>query len=334
MGWIHWLAYQKVPGVEVVAVCERDKKRLAGDWTDIKGNFGPPGEKVDLSGIATYENLEDLVADDQIDLVDICLPPAFHVETVIAAAAAGKHVFCEKPLALRPDDCVKAVAACQSADRQLMVGHVLPFFPEYAAARTAIDSGDYGDLIGGSFKRVISDPTWLTHFYDPDKVGGPLLDLHIHDAHLIRLLFGMPKTVYSTGRMKGDVVQFCQTTFGFEDGQIVSSTGGVINQQGRPFTHGFEIHLERATMHFEYAALNDGDESMPLKILTSDDKVIRPTISDGDPLNGFIAEIGEVVASIESGTASPILSGDLARDAVEMCRAQEVSVAMGKEIRL
>ena len=111
MGWIHWLAYQKVPGVEVVAVCERDKKRLAGDWTGIKGNFGPPGEKVDLSGIATYENLEDLFADEQIDMVDICLPPSFHVDAVIAAAAAGKHVFCEKPLALQPDDCVKAVAA-------------------------------------------------------------------------------------------------------------------------------------------------------------------------------------------------------------------------------
>ena len=82
MGWIHWLAYQNVPGVEVVAVCERDKKRLAGDWTDIKGNFGPPGEKVDLSGIATYENLEDLFADQQVDLVDICLPPSFHVDVI------------------------------------------------------------------------------------------------------------------------------------------------------------------------------------------------------------------------------------------------------------
>ena len=51
-------------------------------------------------------------------------------------------------------------------------------------------------MIGGSFKRVISDPQWLPHFYDPDKIGGPLLDLHIHDAHLIRLLFGMPSAVY------------------------------------------------------------------------------------------------------------------------------------------
>lgn len=334
MGWIHWLSYQKVPGVEVVAVCERDEKRLAGDWTDIKGNFGPPGEKVDLSAIATYDSLEKLFADENIDLIDICLPPSFHVDAVVGAAAAGKHVFCEKPLALNPEDCVRAVEACDKAGKQLMVGHVLPFFPEYEAARKIIDSGEYGELLGGSFKRVISDPTWLPDFYNPEKIGGPLLDLHIHDAHLIRLLFGMPKTVYSKGRMSGEVVKFCQTTFGYDGGKVVSSTGGVIDQAGRPFTHGFEIQLERATMHFEYAAVTDGDETMPLKIVTAGGDVIRPEIGDGDPINGFVQEITEVARSIESGVTSPILSGDLARDAVKICRAESVSVQTGKEVEI
>ena len=332
MGWIHWLAYKNVPNVEVVAICERDEKRLSGDWTDIKGNFGPAGENVDLSGISTYSNLEQMFADEKIDMVDICLPPAFHVDAVIGAAESGKHVFCEKPLSLQPDDCNKDVDACSKADKQLMVGHVLPFFPEYAAARKVIDSGEYGQLLGGNFKRVISDPTWLPDFYDPKKIGGPLLDLHIHDAHLIRLLFGMPKSVYAKGRMQGEVVKFCQTFFGYDDGKVVSSTGGVIDQQGRPFTHGFEIQLEKATLHFEYAAVADGDETMPLKILTSDGQVIRPTISDGDPVNGFIAEIAEVVASIENGKTSPILAGDLARDAVKICQAESVSVQTGKEV--
>ena len=51
MGWIHYLAYRKAPGVEVAAICTRDKKKLAGDWRGIRGNFGPPGEKVDVSGM-------------------------------------------------------------------------------------------------------------------------------------------------------------------------------------------------------------------------------------------------------------------------------------------
>ena len=48
-------------------------------------------------------------------------------------------------------------------------------------------------LLGGHFLRVISDPLWLKDFYDPHRVGGPLVDLHVHDAHFIRLLFGMPQ---------------------------------------------------------------------------------------------------------------------------------------------
>ena len=62
MGWIHWLAWQKVRGAQVAAICTRDKRRLTGDWRSIRGNFGPPGEQVDLSGIAAYANLDDLLS--------------------------------------------------------------------------------------------------------------------------------------------------------------------------------------------------------------------------------------------------------------------------------
>ena len=78
MGMVHYLNYQKLPGLNVVALCEQNKKRLAGDWTDIQGNFGPPGEQMDLSGIATYESSDDLIADANVDLVDVTLPPAAH----------------------------------------------------------------------------------------------------------------------------------------------------------------------------------------------------------------------------------------------------------------
>ena len=333
MGWIHWLAYQQITGVQVAAICEQDAKRLAGDWTDIQGNFGPPGEHVDLEGIATYQDLDDLVNDDSLDFIDICLPPSFHLKAIEAAAKAGKQVFCEKPLALNLNDCDLANQACQRGGVSLLVGHVLPFFPEYQIARQEIASGKYGELLGGHFKRVISDPTWLTHFYDPDKVGGPLIDLHIHDAHLIRLLFGMPNEVTSIGRTRNSVVSYCDSVFRFDNPDVcVSTCSGVINQQGRPFTHGFEIHLERATMHFEFAGFSDTGESMPLKILTSDGEVVRPTLDNTDPLQGFISEITEVVHSINTGELSEILAGELARDAIEMCQAQSESVITGQPV--
>ena len=119
------------------------------------------------------------------------------------------------------------VEASRTSGKQVLVGHVLPFVPEYAAARRMIDEGRHGKLLGGSFKRVISDPTWLKDFYDPTKVGGPLVDLHVHDAHLIRLLFGMPTAVASQGRMKGDVVAYCQSMFRFPDRSLVVSATSV-----------------------------------------------------------------------------------------------------------
>ena len=200
MGWTHYQAYQRVKDVQITAICEQNQKRLDGDWRDIQGNFGPPGEIVDVSSFNRYTSIDDLLADATVDVVDICLPPSAHADAAVKALEAGKHVFCEKPMALTVDDCERMVAAAKQADRLLVIGHVLPMFAEYAFVRRAADSGEYGKLLGGHFNRVISDPLWLKDFYDPQRCGGPLLDLHIHDAHYIRYLFGMPKSLVSRGR--------------------------------------------------------------------------------------------------------------------------------------
>ncbi|HAY79700.1 MAG TPA: gfo/Idh/MocA family oxidoreductase, partial [Planctomycetaceae bacterium] len=234
MGWIHYLAYQHATGAKLTAFCSRSEKKRAGDWRDIQGNFGPPGEQIDVSDLTAHASYEALLQDPDIDLVDICLPPDQHADATIAALQAGKHVLVEKPMALTTDQCEQMVNVAQEAGKQVFVAHVLPFFPEYAHARSVIADGQYGQLIGGNFKRVISDPLWLEDFYDPQRVGGPLVDLHVHDAHLIRMLFGMPSAVTSTGRMRGEVVEYCDTLFHFDDNPtlVVRATGGVINQQG------------------------------------------------------------------------------------------------------
>lgn len=336
MGWIHYLAYQRIRGVRVAAICEQDKKRLAGDWRDIQGNFGPRGEKVDVSQMARYESLDDLVADRHLDLIDVCLPPAAHPAAAIQALKSGKHVFCEKPMALTTADCRRMVQSAERADRLLMIGHVLPMFPEYAHAYKLINSGKYGKLIGGHFKRVISDPLWLKDFYDPQRVGGPLLDLHIHDAHLIRLLFGMPTSLVSQGRMRGEVVEFCNTMFRFDDPSlVVSATSGVINQQGRPFTHGFEIYLEKATLLFEFSVLGgEGVTLMPLTILDPKGKAVRAKLAEHDEISPFVGEIKEVLKSVKSGTPSAILGGDLARDAIILCHKQTDSVRKARPVKI
>src|SRR5262245_17764267 len=117
MGMIHYLAARQLQGGRVAAVCSRDPKKLAGDWRGIQGNFGPPGQMMDLSGVKKYDRLEALLADPDIDLIDVCNPTDLHPATAIQALRAGKHVLVEKAIALAPADADAMVRAAAEARR-------------------------------------------------------------------------------------------------------------------------------------------------------------------------------------------------------------------------
>jgi predicted dehydrogenase len=335
MGMVHWLSYQRLRGVRVAAICDRNAHRRKGDWRDIQGNFGPAGERVDLTGVRTYENVDALIDDTSIDLLDVTLPPFAHADVANRALRAGKHVFCEKPLALTPRDAARIALAARHAQRLLLVGHVLLFFQEYAWALRVIRSGKYGSLRGGSFKRIISDPIRLAHFWSTEKTGGPMLDLHIHDAHFIRLLFGQPSAVTSQGRFRGELAEHWNTQFQFAQRDVaVSATSGVINQSGRSFTQGFEIYLERATLAFDFAVFNGTGHSLcPPTLLDDRGSIKRPKLS-GDPMDAFAAELGEVVRCVRAKEVSEELSADLAKDAIRICEAETASLRRGRTVRL
>src|SRR5262249_45420965 len=188
-------------------------RKLAGDWRGIRGNFGPPGEVMDLSDVKKYDRVEALLADPDIDLIDVCNPTHLHPETAIAALKAGKHVLVEKAIALRPEDADAMLAAAKEAGKLLLVAHVLPFFPEFAYAAEAVRSDKYGRLLGAHFKRVISRPDWSNEIADATKTGGPAIDLHIHDTHFIGLVCGVPGAVFSTGVIENGAVQYLTTLY-------------------------------------------------------------------------------------------------------------------------
>lgn len=335
MGMIHYLSYKRNGDVQVAAIATPEAERRAGDWRAIKGNFGPPGEQMDLTGVETFETVDEMIDSATVDAIDITLPPAMHADAAVRALEAGKHVFCEKPIAMDTDDGRKMVAAAEAAQRQLLVGHVLPFFPEYAWAIEQIHSGKYGKLLGGAFRRVISDPAWLKNYWDAGKVGGPMLDLHVHDAHFIRLLFGKPAALSTVGRMRNELPEFWHTQFKFDSGATVEATSGTINQQGRPFDHGFEIHLEEATLLFEFAVIGEeGRYLCPPTVLDKSGGATLADLSDGDPMNAFSAELKEVANCLNQNKPSETLSAGLALDAVEMCHAQSASLASGELVVL
>jgi len=326
MGMIHYLAARNLGGARVEAICSREPKKLAGDWRGIQGNFGPAGTVMDLAGIKKYDRLDALLADPDIDLIDVCNPTHLHPQTALAALQAGKHVLVEKAIALRPEDADAMVAAAKKAGKLLMVAHVLPFFPEFAFAAEAVRSGKYGKLLGGHFKRVISRPDWSSEIGDASKTGGPAVDLHIHDTHFIGLLCGVPARVFSSGVMENGAVQYLTTQYLYgPGGPAVSCSSGAVAQKGRMFVHGYEVYLEKATLVYESGAT-------PLTLLTADGKADRPAVDAGDPLAAFTAEIQAAADGVAAGKEPPLLSGQLARDALVLCHRECDSVRTGAPV--
>jgi predicted dehydrogenase len=213
---------------------------------------------------------------------------------------------------------------------------VLPFFPEYDWARRVIRSGDYGQVRGGAFRRVISDPTWIKDFWSPERIGGPMLDLHIHDAHFIRLLFGMPQEVTTSGRMRNGLPEFWHSQFRFANRDlVVEATSGTIDQQGRAFTHSFEIHLERATLVFDFAVIGGAGRYLcEPTLLDSAGGVEHPKLPGGDPIDAFVSELREATRSVSEGKTSEILGAILAQDAIRLCEKQSDSLLSGQPVKI
>jgi predicted dehydrogenase len=337
MGMIHYQAASRLGGGRVAAVCSRDPKKLAGDWSSIQGNFGPRGGQVDLSAVARYADVAELLADPEVDLVDLCVPNDEHARLAIRALEAGKDVLVEKPIALTTADADAIVAAAKASGKLLMVGHVLPFFPEFAYAREAIASGRFGKLRAAHLTRVIARPDWSSGIADADRSGGPAIDLHIHDTHFIGLVCGVPKAVHSRGVVEGGSVVHLSTQYLFEDPNLaVSAVSGALSQKGRPFAHGFEFYLEGATLSYEFANLGgQGHLATPLSVILPDGTVERPDLpGSGDPVDAFVAELGAAVEAVSSREPSPMLSGELAREALRACHAEVRSATTGEVVSL
>jgi predicted dehydrogenase len=324
MGWIHWLAARKLKNAKVVAICSRDAKKRAGDWRGIRGNFGPPGEQVNLKGIQAYAELDELLDDPNIDMVDICSPTHLHPEQASQALRAGKHVLVEKAISLTAKQADAMLASARKAGKLLMVAHVLPFVPEYAFAAAAIQSGEYGKLLGAQFLRVISKPDWSADIGDWAKTGGPAVDLHIHDTHFIGLVAGVPRAVFATGVVEHDAVVHLTTQYLYgPGGPCIACSSGALVAPGRPFSHAFEIYLEKATLVFP----GNG----PLTVLTA--KAKQPKLKGGgDPTAAFTAELQAAVEGVRAGQAPDLLSGQLARDALVLCHKEIESVKTGKAV--
>jgi predicted dehydrogenase len=199
----------------------------AGGWAaagdPIVGVFDPDPKRA--ARFATDH--ETVVVDDftqlaaSVDVVDICTPTHTHASYIAMAADAGIDVVCEKPLARTGSDALAAIAACDRAGVQLLVGHVVRFFPEYTAARELAVSGEIGTVGVVRLDRSTYLPAGASAWFsDHAKSGGVVHDLMIHDVDYARWLAGEVQRVYAkriADTRRGDHVL---ATLRHEDGAI------------------------------------------------------------------------------------------------------------------
>lgn len=180
---MHLEAYRKHPDVEIVALCDIDQKVL--------------NERAQEYGVAKrYADYHELLALKELDAVSVCTWNSAHEPITVAALNAGKHVLCEKPMALNAREALRMQKAAQDNGKLLMIGFVRRFGNDCAILKEFIDNDDLGEIyyIKASYLRRHGNPGgW---FGDRSRSGGgPLIDLGVHVIDLTRYLLGNPKPV-------------------------------------------------------------------------------------------------------------------------------------------
>jgi predicted dehydrogenase len=199
MGSTHLQAIARIPDARLVAVMDTNLARLSGDLSDVEGNLGIDGQKMDFTGINTYSRLGDILSDPQVEAVDICLPTDLHAPVAIEALRSGKHVLVEKPMALTGTAADEIVNIAAENRRILMAGQVLRFSPAYQYLKELVHSGQLGPIRSAFFRRRAAVPAWGPWLSDKAKSGGGTFDLLIHDVDITLLLFGVPDSISATG---------------------------------------------------------------------------------------------------------------------------------------
>jgi len=254
MGRTHLQALKNIPAGEVVAVASDDPVALAGDLSGTGGNLGGSGEKFDFSAIHTYNDWSQAIEDPRVEAVDICLPTHLHADAAVAALEAGKHVLVEKPLALDADEADRILRTAASAETVLMGAQVLRFFPEYVPLIRLARSGELGPMRMAVFRRRCAFPGWGGWLGDPDKSGGAVVDLLIHDIDMMLHLFGAPETVSATGHEDlGKGIDLMTAQCFYQGGATVLVTGGWHHPGAYPFSMEYTVSFDGGTIEYSSA---------------------------------------------------------------------------------
>ena len=256
MGSTHLTAWRNIASAELVAVVSEDPVKRSGDLSKISGNLDRPGEKkLDFSGVKQYAKLEEALADPAVEAVDLCLPTHLHEPATIAALRAGKHVLVEKPMALDGAACDRMMAESQTSGNLLMCAQVLRFWGDYQPLISGRRSGKLGNVRSALFRRRCAAPQWGKWLQDPNKGGGGIFDLLIHDVDMCVHLFGVPEAVSATGyefMTKG--IDVITAQLHYNGIPSVTVTGGWHHPASYPFSMEYTVTFDEATIEYSSAS--------------------------------------------------------------------------------
>ena len=311
MGGVHLNAYAGIPEVEVVGVADaRVESAVAG---------------AKIVGARPYASYEELVAAEDVEVVDVCLPTAFHRDLAVTAAGEGRHVILEKPIARTMEDAQQILDAFSADGPRLFVGHVVRFFPEYVGIKQKIDAGDLGTV--GVVRTSRRSPFllgWNDWYADWRVSGGVLMDLVIHDFDYLRWTLGEVERVYARGMLGREYnrLDYVLATLRFQSGAI-AHVEGHWGYPG-PFNYSIEVAGSHALLTV------DSTEPASLQLISGAPEEVPDLASGKSP---YTKELEHFISCIATGE-EPVVQAHDACEALRISLAATESVLTGDPVIL
>jgi predicted dehydrogenase len=288
IGHVHFSNYGHMEGCKVTAVCDPS---AAGQKA--------AAEK----GIPCYADIGSMLQEAQFDVADVCTPTFLHYPAVMEALRNGKHVICEKPLALKSDEVREMYALAEQKGAQLLVGHVLQFYPASKILHAVVEDGRYGRPLDAVFQRLSACPRWASGAWllDKDKSGLLPFDLHIHDLDLMISLFGKPERwdIAAGGREDTPYNEYYRVMYRYPKLNVCCEAAWY--NADFPFTAAWRVYFERAVLSCEGGKLIAYGHGEPPKEFDIEEKIKIPTGINLPPTGVFYEELSFFLNRVQSG---------------------------------
>jgi predicted dehydrogenase len=285
MGSAHARCVRDLTDARLSAIVETDTHRF--DIAGKEGNLALNARDGLLEGVSIYTGLEPVLARQDIDVVDICLPVRLHYDWAKLALEAGKDVLLEKPMLLNVAQGKDLISLARARKSILMVAHVVRFMPAYRMLRTIAEAGHHGQLELLIMQRWAGEPAWGM-WKDAEArrfSGGGLFDLLIHDIDMVNWLMGKPSTIDATvfgGRISEH--DFVNAVWRYDHGGSAILQGGFSFHSHLPFEARFLAKFKNGTVAF--------DSTRPGVLSIADDLSLKTVALEEEPLDGYRHEIG------------------------------------------